>query len=145
MKPLARLTRGMTLGSRVVVINAEGAALLVKPSYSKNWILPGGGVERGESMEQAATRELLEEAGVEAIGPLVLHGVFSNHKNFAGDHLACYVLRNYQQLSWKPDHEIEATAFYQPYKLPQHVDTGSRRRIAEIIDQKPISQYWTDE
>ncbi|MGL4810696.1 MAG: NUDIX domain-containing protein, partial [Beijerinckiaceae bacterium] len=46
---LAWLRRGMTLGTRTVVINAQREVFLVKHSYTKGWHLPGGGVESGET------------------------------------------------------------------------------------------------
>ncbi len=38
--------------------------LLHKPRKNDAWQLPQGGVEEGESLEQAALRELMEEAGI---------------------------------------------------------------------------------
>ena len=39
--------------------------LLVRKNYGeKHWSLPGGGVEKGESSESAAKREIFEETGV---------------------------------------------------------------------------------
>ena len=38
--------------------------LLHKPRKNDAWQLPQGGVEQGENVEQAALRELLEEAGI---------------------------------------------------------------------------------
>lgn len=36
------------------------------------WILPGGGVERGETLEEAVRREMMEETGLSCrVGPLV--------------------------------------------------------------------------
>lgn len=52
---------------RVLVTNENGEVLLVKSvvSKSKKWTFPGGGVNRSESLEAAARRELHEETGIE--------------------------------------------------------------------------------
>lgn len=51
------------------VVIRDGAVLLVrraKPPSEGLWAIPGGSVELGESLEQAAERELFEETGVRA-------------------------------------------------------------------------------
>jgi hypothetical protein len=50
---------------RVIVYRDDGDILLVKNRFSRQkWALPGGGVNRNESYEQAAAREVLEEVGI---------------------------------------------------------------------------------
>ena len=52
-----------------MVIFCENKVLLIKRAnhpFIDTWALPGGFVEPDETCEQAATRELLEETGVEA-------------------------------------------------------------------------------
>ncbi len=75
LHPWFRLTRGLTLGVRVMVQNPQGHILLVRHTYSPGWLLPGGGVERGELAEEAAAREVLEETGVSVTQPLKLFEV----------------------------------------------------------------------
>lgn len=62
-----------------VLIVRDGRALLVRraiePGYGK-WAFPGGHVDRGETIEEAALREALEECGVTAILDELL-GLFS--------------------------------------------------------------------
>jgi len=48
-----------------VIINMEGKIILIKRRYPPlGWALPGGFVERGESLETAARREVKEETGL---------------------------------------------------------------------------------
>jgi 8-oxo-dGTP diphosphatase len=62
------------LGVSICVIR-NGCVLLTrraKPPFENTWSLPGGRVERGERLEEAALRELREETGIGA----ELRGVF---------------------------------------------------------------------
>ena len=53
-------------GSRVLLIKRGHAPL------KGQWSLPGGGVETGETLEQAIAREVLEETGLTIeVGPMV--------------------------------------------------------------------------
>ncbi|MFL0372999.1 NUDIX hydrolase [Paenibacillus amylolyticus] len=53
-------------GSCVLVFNEEGHLLLQKRTDSLDWGTIGGSMEPGESLEEAAARELYEEAGLRA-------------------------------------------------------------------------------
>lgn len=53
-----------------VLCHRDGRALLIKRGkdpYKDHWSLPGGLVELGETLLQAAERELMEETGVTAL------------------------------------------------------------------------------
>jgi 8-oxo-dGTP diphosphatase len=61
--------------SCVVYAERDGRILLLRRAVGAltgHWYLPGGAVERGESPEEAARRELREESGLEVPGPLEL-------------------------------------------------------------------------
>jgi 8-oxo-dGTP diphosphatase len=66
--------------ARLLIIEPAGRVLLFRFVFKKGalaeedyWATPGGGVEEGETFEQAAIRELREETGirVESVGPQV--------------------------------------------------------------------------
>lgn len=61
----------MELGAGGVVFNAQGEVLLLRDRMGF-WVFPKGHVEPGETLEEAAVREVWEETGVraEVVGPL---------------------------------------------------------------------------
>ncbi|MGQ0485422.1 MAG: NUDIX domain-containing protein [Hyphomicrobiales bacterium] len=142
MRPLHRQMRGMTLGARTAAIDAQGRVLLVRHGYAPGWILPGGGVERGETVFAAALRELREETGIVAEEEPRLHGFFCNHERFPGDHIACFVLRQFTRQPFKPSAEIAAAEFFAADRLPADTTAGTRRRIEEILSGRPVAHHW---
>ncbi len=148
-------TRGVSLGVRVVILNAEGAVYLVRHSYMRGWYLPGGGVERRETALEAAKREVAEEAGIKVTGAVELHGVFLNDGYMVPDHICCYIVRDgqwaYQGRSGPEgassngasgDGEIVEGAFFAIDALPDGTTAATRARILEIIHQNPIDDRW---
>ena len=68
---------------RVIVYRDDGRILLVRGRFSRQeWTLPGGGVDRNESYEQAAVREVLEEIGLK-IHNLRYLGKANSHESYA--------------------------------------------------------------
>lgn len=68
-----RLRQVRLEGCRVLAFDARGAVLLVRHSYgSGQWLLPGGGIARGEAPLAAAVRELAEETGLTLMQPRCL-------------------------------------------------------------------------
>lgn len=129
-----RMVRGLTLGVRAAVLDADGNVLLVRHGYARGWHLPGGGVEPGESILDALARELMEEGNVTLTGAPQLHGVFQNLHASRRDHVAVYVVRAFE---WngppKPNLEIREAGFFPLDRLPEETTAGTRRRIEEIV------------
>ncbi|WP_073952874.1 NUDIX domain-containing protein [Streptomyces kebangsaanensis] len=76
----------------VVLRDTAGRVLLVNPTYKPDWDLPGGMAEENEPPEEAMTRELGEELGLDIVprGLLVVdwvapHGPWDDHIAFVFD------------------------------------------------------------
>ncbi|MBI2409663.1 NUDIX hydrolase [Candidatus Kaiserbacteria bacterium] len=70
------IARGPDRGAVMTCVLSPTRILLVKEAHRSGamWKLPGGSVSQGESIIEAARREVLEEAGLELSG-LTLHSV----------------------------------------------------------------------
>jgi 8-oxo-dGTP pyrophosphatase MutT (NUDIX family) len=66
----------LMVGAAVLVLDEQNRLLMMKRSDIGRWGIPGGAMELGEIVENAARREALEETGL-AIGEMSLFGVFS--------------------------------------------------------------------
>ncbi len=142
LQPWFRLRRGMTLGVRIVVLDDENRVFLVRHGYAPGWLLPGGGVERGQTVYDAVERELAEEGGIVPDERPVLHGLFSNEAKFRGDHVACFVLRRFTRTDWTPTLEIREAGFFPVTDLPEGTTGGTRRRIAEVLEGRTPLANW---
>lgn len=138
-----RVTRGLTLGVRGVVLDAEGKVFLIHHTYVSGWQLPGGGVEAGETLLEALKRELMEEGRIEVLAEPALHGVFHNSHVSIRDHVLIYVVREFRQDRMpEPNHEISACGFFPVDALPSDTTEGTRRRIAEVVHGQPPIRTW---
>jgi len=133
----------MTLGVRAVVLDEGNRVFLVRHGYISGWYLPGGGVEVGETFDTALKRELIDEGCIELSGEPVLHGVFHNSHVSRRDHVAVYVVRHFRQDRIpKPNHEIVETGFFATTALPEGTTPGTRLRIAEVLEGRPVIKTW---
>lgn len=136
-----RVRRPVTIGVRVFVTRGD-EVLLVRHTYREGWFLPGGGIGRGETLEEAARRECLEETGIE-LGELRLFGVYANFAHRVSDHVVVFSA----ETSASPgahDYEIAEVRFAPLRDLPPGMFPATTRRIAEYLGESdpPFNARW---
>jgi ADP-ribose pyrophosphatase YjhB (NUDIX family) len=146
-RPLAhlywRMSRGLTLGVRGVVLDGQERVFLVKHTYVSGWHLPGGGVEPGETVAEALARELKEEGNIELVGPPAQFSIYFQPAVSQRDHVVLFVIEHFRQPAPPvPDHEIMAHGFFSCDALPPDTTRATRARIAEVMTGAPVSPRW---
>jgi len=78
--PAAPPANSLVPSVNALVVNDEGALLLIRRTDNGNWSLPGGAIDVGETVRQAAVRETREESGItcEITGLL---GIYTNPRH----------------------------------------------------------------
>ncbi len=139
-----RLRRPMTLGVRGLVLDrTQNSVFLIRHTYVPGWQLPGGGVETGETLEQALGHELREEGNIVVEGRPRLFAVYFNRHASPRDHVALYVVENFTQSAPKAaDREIAEAGFFSLDRLPESITEGTRRRIREVVEGLPPTEDW---
>lgn len=138
------LRRPMTFGVRACVLDeARSAVFLIRHTYVPGWQFPGGGVEKGETAQEALRRELSEEGNIALTAEPRLASLHFNRRGSPRDHVAFYLATAFEQVSPKlPDREIAEAGFFALDALPADTTPATRRRIAELFSGVPASPYW---
>ena len=118
-------TRPLILpGAEVLVFDEQGRLLLQKRTDTGDWAIPGGMMEPGETFEQTARREVLEETGL-TLGALEFLAVYSGDQYYYryphGDEVynvsVAFVAREFHG-ELRTDEESSALGFYPLDALP---------------------------
>jgi ADP-ribose pyrophosphatase YjhB (NUDIX family) len=121
--------RPVRMGVRIVMLEND-TVWLVRHTYLPGWFLPGGGLERGETLEQAARREAFEETGAQ-LGAVSLMGTYTNFVQWKTDHTIVFICKDFS-ITGKPDNEIAEACAFPLNELPEDVFSSHRLRLDEL-------------
>jgi 8-oxo-dGTP diphosphatase len=123
-----------TVVAAFVFIRKDETILLVKQSYGHQfWSLPGGVMEEGESIDQAAIREVKEETGLN-IRLEKLIGVYSKPSEGA---LAMTFEGNVVGGELRADSEVIEVCYFPLANLPENIRDHLRQRVEDFQADLP--------
>ena len=134
--------RPMTLGVKALV--TDGArVLLVRHTYVRGWHLPGGGVERGETVWAAVEKEVAEESTVRLTARPVLRGVMRNPRTSPFDHIVYFECRDWEEGgAFAPNYEIAESRFFPLDALPEGAVQSTHDRVSEFVEGRDAPDVW---
>jgi len=127
--------RPLTVGVRGICFDVSlNSFLLVKHTYSNDWALPGGGVEVGESIEEALNRELKEEVGIRCKNIDVMN-VYHNVLITKRDHVVICLVSSWEEdMSYEqPRLEISKKKWFTINDLPKNLTPCTRYALKEYV------------
>jgi ADP-ribose pyrophosphatase YjhB (NUDIX family) len=126
-----------------VIIEDDDRILLQHRTDADNWCIPGGVMEIGESFEQTAIRETLEETGLD-VQNIELFGIYSGEKGFAeysnGDTVysvqIIFISKHYNGELKQKGQESREHKFFKRSELPNNLNPHQERFILDWAKKK---------
>ena len=132
------------VGSSVIVEDGQGQILLQLRTDNHQWSFSAAGsMEPGESPEDTARRELLEETGL-AAHSLELYGVYAgpqeHHIYPNGDEVynvdIVYICWDYSGELMSQEGEVDELRFFEADRLPENISPPSRRPLERWLAER---------
>ena len=136
-----KVARPITMGVRAIILDGD-RVLLIRHSYVAGWHLPGGGVDKGETLVAAMKREVREEVALTVEAPAQPLGIYARFRNGASDHVAVFVAERWSGTPKADGFEIVEAAFFPLDQLPEDTTAATLRRLAEYRGLVPLAEHW---
>ncbi len=131
----------VALGAAGAIFDDRGRVLLVRHGYGRrNWELPGGGAEIGESPERTVMREVGEETGLHVV-PERIDGIYLEPGHRFGATLHFVLRCRREPLDAEPriaSDEIVDLTWAAPAELPRPISDFTVRRITDAAGSGPL-------
>ena len=94
-------------GTTIIPVLPDGRIVMIQRRDSGKWGLPGGMVDWGEDIPQAASRELAEETGLKLVKIKSLRGVYSDPQRDPRLHSISILLEVEAEGELEPEDKLE--------------------------------------
>jgi 8-oxo-dGTP pyrophosphatase MutT (NUDIX family) len=137
-----RIFKIKTFGARAMLVE-DGKVFLVQHRYGNLWVFPGGGVKKGESSEEVAGRETIEEVNIEVNGFSKKLGVYKNTKEGKNDTVSIFVSEDFKDLGRKKNFEIKESGWFSINDLPENTSSATKKRVSEYLKgEENVEAEW---
>jgi ADP-ribose pyrophosphatase YjhB (NUDIX family) len=114
------------MGVRVLMLE-DDKVWLIRHTYLPGWFMPGGGLKKWETLEEAVRREAREETGAE-LGEVSLVGTFTSFIQWKTDHAVVFLCKDFKFIG-KSDGEIAEKKLFPLDTLPEDTFPSHRRLL----------------
>ncbi|MBW4647788.1 MAG: NUDIX hydrolase [Kastovskya adunca ATA6-11-RM4] len=127
-------------GAAVLIAGQQNGLLLQQRKDNQQWGLIGGSMEVGESLEETARREALEETGLE-LDELEWFGLFSGQEliykcpngDIVVNVVAVYIARQFRGRLKADEEEANEIRFFELRELPKNLSPPDRPVIEQYL------------
>lgn len=122
------------------IIVKDGRVLMARRRQQEGkllWAFPGGGIEAGETPEEAAVREVAEEVGLEVEAVQVLGDRVHPQSGVHMTYVACTVVSGDAHVA--DEDELAEVAWLEHEQIPEYVPWGLFDKVQAYLDEALVS------